>query len=377
MLAKSVGMEWRMRGLKMAVALLALGAALPCAAQSQGNAAYHDLVDASQGFNGVALVGTGDHVAFVEGTGSANTANGVPMLANTRFETGSVSKWIASIVILKLVDQGKLHLDAPISRYLPDYRADTGAKLTLRRLMSHSSGVPNQVQEARKDIQSRGVELDQMEAVRRYASGDLAFAPGTAWDYSHSNWILAKAIAERVSGKTYAALVDQLLVRPLGLKDSGVYRGDSGAVKGMALGYAGLVPEPVRKPNPVPDFMAMAGGYYTSAPDLMKLMNAVLDGRLLGPASRKALMTVLMPDQHYALGGRVRTEKIGGKDREAAWEDGSNGGFRMLARRVLADGHTVIVFTNASYDYQKLGDLGTALLDASYVPEQQPQRPSR
>ncbi|WP_164223527.1 serine hydrolase, partial [Stenotrophomonas maltophilia] len=103
----------------------------------------------------------------------------------------------------------------------------------------------------------------------------------------------------------YAALVDRLLVRPLGLKDSGIYHGDSGAVRGMAQGYAGLLPEPVRKSNPVPDFMAMAGGYYTSAPDLMKLMDAVLDGKLLSAAARKALMTTLMPDQHYALGGRT------------------------------------------------------------------------
>ncbi|WP_214676479.1 serine hydrolase, partial [Escherichia coli] len=81
--------------------------------------------------------------------------------------------------------------------------------------------------------------MDQMAAVRRYASGDLAFAPGTEWDYSHSNWLIAKAIVERVSGQPYAALVDRLLVRPLGLKDSGIYHGDSGAVRGMAQGYAG------------------------------------------------------------------------------------------------------------------------------------------
>ncbi|WBY08436.1 hypothetical protein PIB19_02690 [Sphingomonas sp. 7/4-4] len=79
------------------------------------------------------------------------------------------------------------------------------------------------------------------------------------------------------------------------------------------------------------------------------------------------MTTVLMPDQHYALGGRVRIEKIGGADRETVWEDGSNGGFRMLARRALADGHTVIVLSNASYDYMRLGDLGTQLLDRSYM----------
>lgn len=341
----------------------------PVAAQS-----YHDIADRyrdAESFNGVMLVGTGGHVEAVEGFGSADTEHGVPMMPETRFETGSVSKWIASIVILKLVDQGKLKLDAPISAYLPEYRPDTGARLTLRHLMSHSSGVPNQLLEARKDPAARGIELDQMEAVRRYASADLAFEPGTAWDYSHSNWVLAKAVVERVTGQSYATLVDRLLVRPLRLKNSGVYRGDSSRVPGMAAGYERLAPQAERKPNPVPDFMAMAGGFYTTAPDLFRIMNAVLDGGFLHPASRAALTTTIMPDQHYALGGRVRVERIAGKDREAAWEDGSNGGFRMLARRVLADGHTVIIFTNAKFDYARLGTLGTELLDRSYASREQ------
>ncbi|SFJ02601.1 serine hydrolase [Caulobacter sp. UNC279MFTsu5.1] len=331
---------------------------------------YHAIVRRfvdEQGFNGVALVGRGDKVVAVEAAGLADAAAARPMTADTRFEVGSISKWIASIVVLRLVDKGQLSLDAPISTYLPDYRPDTGKVLTLRRLMSHSSGVPNQVDAARKaDPAVKGVELEQMEAVRRYASGDLAFAPGSAWDYSHSNWILVKAIAERVSGKVYAQLVRDEIVRPLGLKNSGVFHGISARSVEAAEGYAALTPVPQLKSSPMPDYMAMVGGYYTTAPDLLKLMDGVLGGRLLKPASRQALLMVLMPDQHYALGGRVRAPMIAGRAREAAWEDGSNGGFRVLARRVLADGHTVIVLTNASFDYQKLGDLGEALMEAGY-----------
>lgn len=348
-----------------AVACTLMLMTIPAAAQS-----YRDITDRyleADNFNGVVLVGEGRRVEAVEGFGSADIEHGVPMNPTTRFETGSVSKWIASILILKLVDQGKLNLDTPISAYLPKYRADTGAKLTLRRLMSHSSGLPNLLLEARKDPAVRGIELDQMEAVRRYASADLAFEPGTGWDYSHSNWVLAKAIVERVTGRSYAVLVDRLLVRPLRLKDSGIYHGDSSRVRGMAAGYERLVPRPERKPNPVPEFMAMASGFYTTAPDLLRIMDVVLDGGFLRPASRKALTTTIMPDQHYALGGRVRVERIAGRNREAAWEDGSNGGFRMLARRVLADGHTVIIFTNAKFDYAKLGALGAELLDRSYT----------
>jgi CubicO group peptidase (beta-lactamase class C family) len=341
---------------------------VPAAAQS-----YHDIADRyreADNFNGLVLVGAGSRIETAEGFGHADTEHGVPMNPATRFETGSVSKWIASIVILKLVDQGRLNLDTPISAYLPEYRADTGSKLTLRRLMSHSSGLPNQLLEARQNPAVRGIELDQMEAVRRYASADLAFEPGTAWDYSHSNWVLAKAIVERVTGRSYAALVDRLLVRPLRLQNTGIYHGDSTRIRGMAAGYERLVPQPERKPNPIPDFMAMAGGFYTTAPDLLRIMDAVIDRGFLRPASRMALMTTIMPEQHYALGGRVRVERIAGQNRETAWEDGSNGGFRMLARRVLADGHTVIIFTNAKFDYAKLDTLAKELLERSYTPQE-------
>jgi hypothetical protein len=96
-------------------------------------------------------------------------------------------------------------------------------------------------------------------------------------------------------------------------------------------------------------------------------MHGVLDGDVLSPASRQKLMRVNMPEQHWALGGRTRVETIAGKAREAAWEDGSNGGFRLLARRVLADGHTVIALNNTSFDCEKRRRLGTMVTEAEYT----------
>ena len=355
------------RALFMVLAISATSPVLHAASADEYRAAV--AAAALRGFNGVALVGSGRRVDAIEAAGLAD-ADGVanvPIRAETRFETGSVSKWIASIVVMALVDRGALALDAPIRAYLPYYRVDTGSQLTLRHLMSHSSGVPNQIVAAlRADRAAALVELPQDEAVRRYASGDLAFAPGSAWDYSHSNWLIVKAIVERASGRSYTALVGEILVTPLGLRDSGVFRGDSALVDGMAKGYSTLLPSPVRRIGALPDHMAMAGGFYTTAGDLFRLMAGVLDGPVLSPAARRTLMSVAMPEQHYALGGRTRVERIAGLDREAAWEDGSNGGFRLVARRVLADGHTVILFNNSSWDHQALGDLADALMEASY-----------
>lgn len=351
-------------GLLGSIAMTPIASAFTAAPPSR----YEEVLAACPDFNGTIVVGRGSSILFSKAIGVADPQSQAPMTLATRFEAGSVSKWVAAMVVMKMIDQGILRLDEPIRQYLPDYRADNGAKLTLRHLMSHSSGVPNELIAARKaDPVVAHTELEQMEAVQRYASGDLRFVPGTEWDYSHSNWLIVKAIAERMAHRPYRDLVSAWLVEPLNLRDSGLFSAESSTVPGMALAYSLTATAWQRKVNAVPDYMAMAGGFYSSAPDMLRLMDGVLDGRILSPASRAVLMKVQMPDQRYALGGRTRVETIAGKPREAAWEDGSNGGFRLVARRVLADGITVIVFNNSGYDHQKLGTLASGLMDAAYA----------
>jgi CubicO group peptidase (beta-lactamase class C family) len=344
----------------------ALGRVIPAAAADPA-ARFDAALATCPGFNGTVAVGRGAQVLYSKAVGFADPQAGTPMALETRFEAGSVSKWIAAMVVMRMVDDGRLALDEPVTRYLPDYRADTGAHLTLRHLMSHSSGVPNDIVAARKaDPQVGLVPLEQMEAVRRFASGDLRFTPGSAWDYSHSNWLIVKAIVERASGRPYRDCVTAWLLAPLRLRDSGIFSGESAGVPGMAIPYAGLTPPLQRKVTAVPDYMAMAGGFYNSAADMLRLMEGVLGGGILGPASRATLLRVIMPGQHYALGGRTRVETIAGKAREAAWEEGANGGFRLVARHVLADGVGVVVCNNSNHDQQKLGLLASALMEVAY-----------
>lgn len=320
-----------------------------------------------EGFNGVVLVGHGAQVDYAASFGTADVDSHRPLTVDTPFETGSISKWIAAIVVMRLVQQGQLSLDEPITSYLPDYRKDTGAKLTLRWLMSHSSGVPNQIDAAIKnDPSTRTLALDNKEAVRRFASGDLMFEPGTDWDYSHANWLIVKAIVERTTGQSYASLVEGFLIQPLGLSHTGIFSGNSNEVPDMARSYAQLSPQAVALSKPLPDFMALAGGYFTSASDMFRLMDGLFEGKILSPEATATLMTVIRPAQHYALGGRTRTESIAGKERSVASEYGSNGAYRVLAWRTLKDGHSVIVMNNTSFDHMKIGELADHLLEAGY-----------
>ncbi|MBW8747018.1 MAG: beta-lactamase family protein [Acidobacteria bacterium] len=335
--------------------------ALVCMASSlraQTGSSFRDTVKhyaQAQHFSGVILLGKQDSIVEQYVFGDARTEPGTPVTLETVFEGGSISKWIASIVVLKQVDKDKLSLDVPISTYLPAFRKDNGAKLTMAHLMSHQSGVPNQVIPALRA--DRRLQATADEAVARWASGDLQFEPGSTWDYSHSNWLLVRAAVEHATSRTYEELAAETLWKPLGLKHSGIFYGESLAIPGMAESRkADGTPDP----STMPSFMAMVGGFYSNAPEMLRILDAVDKEKILSKASTERLFTLRMPEQHYALGGRVRTRTLHGKERTVIWEDGSNRSFRMLAVRVRGSGEAVIVMNHRGTDQPAMGDVADA-----------------
>lgn len=323
-------------------------------------------------FNGVALVGKGSQVEYVETFGVMDAESAKRLKRNSRFFVGSVSKWLTSIVVLRLVDEGKLALDEPILTYLPEYRADTGKQLTLRHLISHGSGLPNGLMDAaKKDPSIESETRSQAEAVTRYASGDLVFTPGTRFDYNITNWILVQAILERVSGQSYAQLAQRLVFKPLSMADSGIAAGEAGKVSNLALGYRSLEPKVERRVYTLPNYIVTAGGFYSTAEDMLRLNHGALSGKLLSPASRKALLTLERPESAYALGGRVRTYETKGQAAQTvATNDGTSGAYRTVSWRVLDDGRTVIILSNLRPDDSKLFAFTESLLGLPSAPKE-------
>lgn len=312
-------------------------------------------------FNGVILVGKGSRAEYVDAFGVADVDATKPIQRNSRFFVGSVSKWLTSIIVMRLVDEGKLSLDAPILTYLPEYRADTGKQITLRHLISHGSGLPNGLMDAAKKDPSIERETRPLaEAVTLYASGDLVFPPGSRFDYNITNWILVQAILERVSGQPYAQLAQRLVFKPLRMVDSGISAGEAGNVPNLALGYRSLEPKVERRVYTLPNYLLTGGGFYSTADDMLRLNHGVLSGKLLSPASRKALLTIERPESNYALGGRVRTFEA---TRTVATNDGTCGAYRTVSWRVLDDGRTVILLSSLRPDDEKLFAFTESLLE--------------
>ena len=286
-----------------------------------------------------------------------------------------MAKWVASLVALRFVDDGLLSLSEPITTYLPDYREDVGSRVTLHHLLSNTSGVPNDLVAAyQTDPAVLDEPLTTAEAVRRFASGNLAFDPGDQFDYSHSNWILVQAILERVSGRPFDAAVADRVIRPLGLDNTGVFW-DGSPDPGLAPGYEALEPEPARANLPAPRYLAATGGVYSTALDLLTVLNALYDGQLLSDSARHRLDAVTSEERDlsteaqtggYAYGGRVRSMELGGEAKRVLWHTGSNGPSKVRVSRVLSDGLTVITLTNTDVDHEETGALIEHLLGSLY-----------
>src|SRR5436305_8211543 len=187
-------------------------------------------------FNGSALVADNGQVILHKGYGLANMEWNIPNTADTKFRLGSVTKQFTATLILQLVEQGKIKLDGKLIDYLPDYRKDTGVKVTIHNLLSHTSGIPSYTSLPGffQNVSRNPFAVNDF--IKTYASGDLEFEPGTKFVYSNSGYFLLGAIIEKVAGKPYEQVLKENIFDPLGMKDSGYDHWETILSK-RAIGY--------------------------------------------------------------------------------------------------------------------------------------------
>ena len=188
-------------------------------------------------FNGSALVADNGKVIYKKGFGLANMEWNIPNAPDTKFRLGSITKQFTATLILQLVEQGKIKLDGKLTDYLPDYRKDTGAKVTIHNLLSHTSGIPSYTSLPGffQNVSRNPYTVD--EFIKKYASGDLEFEPGTKFVYDNSGYFLLGAIIEKVTGKPYEQVLKENIFDPLGMKNTGYDHWDT-IISKRATGYS-------------------------------------------------------------------------------------------------------------------------------------------
>lgn len=244
-----------------------------------------------------------------KGYGMANLELGVPIKPEHVFRIGSTTKLFTAVAVMQLVDDGKLALDAPVSRYLdcpPHWN-----RITIRQLLTHTSGIPNLSLDSGYWRTTARLEHQPEELVAPVRTRPLDFEPGTRFVYNNTGYNLLGLVIEKVSGKGYYDFIDARIARPLGLKHT-LAGTDKQLIPGLVTGYqSGPKPAWLLSTS---NFYA-AGGLVSTVDDLAAFMLALQAGKLVSPAGLGLINTShVLPDGKetgYGLGTWVR--KLGGK----------------------------------------------------------------
>ncbi len=267
-------------------------------------------------FQGSVLVARGERLLLERGYGTARLGASELNTPQRCYWLASLSKQFTAAAVLRLVDQGRLGLDDPLSRHLPDTPPAWGA-ITVRQLMAHSSGIPNHT-DAPDYRALKAQAVTPQALLARFRDLPLNFAPGTQTRYSNSGYAVLALLIETLTGKPYAEAMQAEIFGPAGLRASGTLRGDGSAAAcvqglvrdGNALGTA----ETIDLSVPLG-----AGNLYSTTGDLWRWQRALYGGTLLKPASLRAMTSPVQPGVALGLmvqgeGSRLRYQHSGGID---------------------------------------------------------------
>jgi len=220
-----------------------------------------------------------------QGYGLANVELDVPVRPETVFQTGSVGKQFTAMAVMMLVDEGKLGLDDPISKYFSDAPA-TWKDITVRHLLTHTSGIKDW--EGKTDLDYRK-DYTEDELVQVAMKLPPDFAPGTQWSYSNTGYVLLGILVHKVSGQFYGDFLAERVFTPLGMQSTRIIS-ESDIVRNRAAGYTVESGKLQNQEWVSPSLNTTAdGSLYTTTLDMAKWDAALWARRFLKPESYEAM----------------------------------------------------------------------------------------
>lgn len=288
-------------------------------------------------FSGAILVSSEGKVLLKKGYGLANIEHNVPNSPQTRFRLGSITKQFTAAAILLLQEQGKLDVKDPVCKYLPQC-PDAWKEITLHNLLTHTSGIPNftNFPEYRKTMT---LPSPAEETIGRFRDKPLDFKPGEKFSYSNSGYIVLGYIIGKVSGKSYAAFLQEKIFDPLKMTSTG-YDETAKIISQRAAGYE-------RRGDAITNtsYLDMtvpfsAGGLYSTVEDLFTWDQALYSYKLLSKKSLDAMFTPFLGDYAYGwnIGKQFNHNTVG--------HGGGINGFSTSITRFTDDEVCIIILSN-------------------------------
>ncbi len=328
----------------------------------------HKLTAADQ-FSGAVLVARGGRPFFQKAYGLASKEYQAANRTDTKFNIASMGKMFTAVAVLQLAGQGKLSLQDPVGKYLPDYpNADVARKVTLHQLLTHTSGLGDYFNEkfaAKPKDQLRSIS----DFFPLFINQPLDFEPGKQFQYSNAGYVLLGAVIEKLSGERYEDYVRSHIYEPAGMTNTGSFETDHVNLN-LATGYTYVTPAGAEDRghwennfflHPVKG--GPAGGSYSTVEDLLRFDQALRRHHLLSPQGTELIWAGKVdsgrgPENRYAYGfhdARVYGTRVVGHGGDF---EGVNSQLDMF----LDLGYTTVVLSNydppaASSVVHKLRDL--------------------
>ncbi|MGD9561577.1 MAG: serine hydrolase domain-containing protein [Pyrinomonadaceae bacterium] len=318
---------------------------------------------------GVSLDGVS---VFEKAFGLAEMEHNIPNTPQTIFESGSVAKQFVAAALVLLEQDGKLKIDDPVRKYVPEL-PDYGKPLTIRHALTHTAGLRDWgsvmalTGAGRGDrVVTQAIALDVI-----YRQKSLDFEPGAEYSYSNSGYQLSAEIVERVSGKKFGDFVAERIFKPLGMTNSSWRDDYQRLVPGRAQAYSRQGQNgPWRLNMPIMNVVGN-GGMLTTVGDWLK-WNAALDAKTFGAPFVAALETqAVLNDGRkipYALGLVVDRYK----DIKDVSHGGSTAGYQTFLARYPNEKISVAVLCNGTG--QSPGGLAARITDEIFGPFPEPAR---
>jgi CubicO group peptidase (beta-lactamase class C family) len=311
-------------------------------------------------FNGVVLVSKKGQIIYKKAFGMADREWNIPITIDSKFKIASLSKSFTALAVLQLVQEGKIRLDGTIKDYIPDYSGRAGDSITIRNLLTHTSGIRSNLEPKEELVQQR-LYHTLRDMVKYAESADLLFKPGTKFGYSNFGYNILAYIVEIVTGKPFHIVLKEKIFDPAGMINSSQY--DNNLVeKKLVKGYEYKLLYGYRNADFVDASLTVGpGGLISTAGDLELFDRAMYSQKLL---SNKYLAWIFTPNKpgNYGYGWFISKKALPGNNDSIIIADhaGSIDGFGSYMARIMSDSLFVVVLKNQRSD---------TFIDPAYAPD--------
>lgn len=316
---------------------------------SFGQAGYPDLLNyynTQKNFNGAILVATNGHIDYLNGAGLSNRQSLTTINSKSKFKIASITKTFTAVLILQLVEEGKIALNKTIGEYLPAYMGEGKNKVTIENLLTYSSGIPNCESYIGDEIYKKPITIDSF--IEKYCSGKLENEPGTTFSYDNGDYVLLGKIIEKITGISYSENLSKKILNPLSMVNTNLLSSKD-IITGLVQSYTFSDSTKLfsgEEPYYIENFFS-AGAMYSTVEDLLKFDQGIFTYKLLTKKTVDLLLTPHPKLNNVGLGFWT-ADKYGALNTRFAYRPGGIYGSSANWIHVLDSNRTIIAFSNTN-----------------------------